>query len=103
MARRQTVFICGQCGRREAKWLGHCPNCGAWDSFVEERVIPAGGAGYAGRARRKASDGGGAAGAAPVRLSDVISSATQRFSSGIPELDIVLGGGDAVEDLKKEG
>jgi len=93
VAKQQTVFVCGQCGRREAKWLGHCPDCGAWDSFVEERVITAGGAGYAGRARRKASDGGGAVGAAPVRLSDVVSSASQRFSSGISELDLVLGGG----------
>ena len=93
MPRQQTVFTCGQCGRREAKWLGHCPDCGAWDSFVEERVVAAGGAGYAGRARRKKSDGGGVAGAAPVRLSDVVSSAVARFSSGIPELDLVLGGG----------
>ena len=93
MTRQQTVFTCGECGRREAKWLGHCPDCGAWDSFVEEKVVVTGGAGYAGRARRKGHDGGGAAGAAPVRLSDVVSSATQRFSSGISELDLVLGGG----------
>ena len=46
MAKTQTVFTCGECGRREAKWLGHCPDCGAWDSFVEEQVTPAGGAGY---------------------------------------------------------
>ena len=38
MAKTQTVFTCGECGRREAKWLGHCPDCGAWDSFVEEKV-----------------------------------------------------------------
>jgi DNA repair protein RadA/Sms len=91
--RRQTVFTCGQCGRREAKWLGHCPDCGAWDSFVEEKVAAASGAGYAGRARRKSGDGGGAGGAATVRLSDVVSSAVDRFSSGIAELDLVLGGG----------
>ncbi len=90
MPRRQTVFTCGQCGRREAKWLGHCPDCGAWDSFVEEQVVVSGGPS---RARRKGDDGGGAAGAAPVRLSDVVSSATARFSSGIAELDLVLGGG----------
>ncbi|MEI6726422.1 MAG: DNA repair protein RadA, partial [Actinomycetes bacterium] len=58
MPRQQTVFTCGQCGRREAKWLGHCPDCGAWDSFVEEKVVAAGGAGYAGRARRNRGDGG---------------------------------------------
>ena len=92
MAKKQTAFTCGECGRREAKWLGHCPDCGAWDSFVEEAVVPAGGAGYAGRARRKGVDGGGA-GAAPVLLSEVVSSAADRFSSGISELDLVLGGG----------
>ena len=92
MAKKQTVFTCGECGRREAKWLGHCPDCGAWDSFVEEAIVPAGGAGYAGRARRKGTDGGGA-GAAPVLLSEVVSSAADRFSSGISELDLVLGGG----------
>ena len=93
MPKTQTVFTCGECGRREAKWLGHCPDCGAWDSFVEEQITPAGGAGHAGRARRRKSghEAGGASGA--VRLSEVVSSATERFSSGIDELDRVLGGG----------
>jgi DNA repair protein RadA/Sms len=94
VAKTQTVFTCGECGRREAKWLGHCPDCGAWDSFVEEQITPAGGAGYAGRARRKTRDGAGSGAASgPVRLSEVASSATERFSSGIDELDRVLGGG----------
>jgi DNA repair protein RadA/Sms len=100
VAREQTVFTCRDCGRREAKWLGHCPDCGAWDSFDEERVA-AGGAGYGGRARKaKKNDGGGGGGASsapasfgPVRLSEVVSSAVERFSSGIAELDLVLGGG----------
>jgi DNA repair protein RadA/Sms len=89
VARTKTVFTCSQCGRREAKWLGHCPDCGAWDSFVEEtlaEVTPRG------RGRRKAEGGGGAA-AAPLRLADVVSSAAERFASGIDELDRVLGGG----------
>ena len=95
MAKQQTVFTCRECGRREAKWLGHCPDCGAWDSFDEERV-QAGGAGYAGRARRaKKGDGprGGSTSPGPVRLSEVVSSAVERFPSGIAELDLVLGGG----------
>ena len=91
VARTQTVFTCGECGRREAKWLGHCPDCGAWDSFVEEIVAAA----PKGRGRgKKAGDGaGGASASGPVRLSEVVSSATERFSSGIDELDRVLGGG----------
>ena len=88
MARRQTVFVCSQCGRREPKWLGHCPDCGAWDSFTEEVVAVAG-------HRRKggASDGAARGASGPVRLSDVTSSSVARFSSGIAELDLVLGGG----------
>ncbi len=88
MPKRQTVFICSQCGRHEAKWLGHCPDCQAWDSFVEERVTaPAG----AGRARRTNRSAAGAV--RSVSLAEVTSSAQQRFSSGTDELDRVLGGG----------
>jgi len=91
VAKTQTVFTCGECGRREAKWLGHCPDCGAWDSFVEEVVAAA----PRGRGRgAKTGDGvGGRSAAGPVRLSEVVSSAAERFSSGIDELDRVLGGG----------
>jgi DNA repair protein RadA/Sms len=90
VARTQTVFTCGECGRREAKWLGHCPDCGAWDSFVEEIVAAA----PKRRGRGSGSgDGAGGVAAGPVRLSDVVSSATARFPSGIAELDLVLGGG----------
>ena len=90
MAKTQTVFTCGECGRREAKWLGHCPDCGAWDSFVEEVVAAA----PKGRGRAKSGNGaGGGTATGPVRLSEVVSSATERFSSGIEELDRVLGGG----------
>jgi DNA repair protein RadA/Sms len=94
VARAQTAFTCNQCGRREPKWLGHCPDCGAWDSFVEEKLSPAGGAGYAGRSRRAVRErAGSGASAGPVSLSDVVSSAEERFGSGIAELDLVLGGG----------
>ena len=92
MARTQTVFTCNECGRREAKWLGHCPDCGAWDSFVEETVIETG-RGRGGRVRSRTGDGAGGAASGPVALSDVVSSSAERFASGIPELDLVLGGG----------
>ena len=89
MPKRQSVFVCSQCGRHEAKWLGHCPDCQTWDSFVEETLATS--PGGVGRARRKAR---GAAGhVTSVSLSDVTSSAQQRFSSGTAELDRVLGGG----------
>lgn len=89
MAKSQTVFTCGQCGRREAKWLGHCPDCGAWDSFIEEVVAAA----PRGRGRGTRGDWASGSAAGPVRLSEIASSAAERFSSGIEELDLVLGGG----------
>ncbi len=82
VARHQTVFLCGSCGRRELKWLGRCPDCGAWDSFVEEAPPSAA------AVRRGAAAPGKA-----LRLSEVASSAVARFTSGISELDLVLGGG----------
>ncbi len=87
------MFTCGQCGRTEARWLGKCPDCGAWNSFTEE-IVKSSVAGRGGKAapprRRPGADGGSAA-ARP--LTDFSSSAEDRFSSGIPELDRVLGGG----------
>jgi DNA repair protein RadA/Sms len=88
VARRQTVFVCGQCGRREPRWLGHCPDCGAWDSFAEELVAVPGP-----RGKKVAPNGAGRPATGPVRLSEVTSSSVTRFSSGVPELDLVLGGG----------
>jgi DNA repair protein RadA/Sms len=90
VAKSKTVFVCNECGRREPKWLGHCPDCGAWDSFLEETVSAA--PGRAGKSRQ-ARDGAGGAASGPVALSDVVSSAAERFTSGIAELDLVLGGG----------
>jgi DNA repair protein RadA/Sms len=91
VAKTRTAFVCRECGRNEARWLGHCPDCGAWDSFVEEVVAAA----PRGRGRGvKTRDGaGGASASGPVRLAEVVSAATERFSSGIEELDRVLGGG----------
>ena len=92
--RDHVVFTCGQCGHEEARWLGRCPDCGAWNSFTEEVVksVAAARGGTASPARRRR--GATAAGAAAVRpLSEFSSSADERFSSGIPELDRVLGGG----------
>jgi DNA repair protein RadA/Sms len=91
VAGAKTVFTCSGCGRREAKWLGHCPDCGAWDSFVEERVVEPAGRGGSGNTNTPAGAGGAAA--RPVALSEVVSSAAERFASGIAELDLVLGGG----------
>ena len=39
MAKVKTVFVCNECGYESAKWLGKCPSCGAWSTFVEEKVV----------------------------------------------------------------
>jgi DNA repair protein RadA/Sms len=95
VARRQTVFTCSQCGHQEHRWLGRCPDCASWNSFVEEVVVHTTGSGTRQRARVAGSGPrDGAAGyASAVALADVASSTHTRFSSGIDELDRVLGGG----------
>src|SRR5262245_2968796 len=86
--RASTVFICEQCGAQSPKWLGRCPECGSWNSFVEERAPDSGGAPAAGHRYALAGD------AAPARLySDVAIEAHARISTGIGEFDRVLGGG----------
>ncbi|MFL5825902.1 MAG: DNA repair protein RadA [Thermoleophilaceae bacterium] len=84
----KTVFVCSNCAADSAKWHGRCPSCGEWNSLVEERAAVAppgapsgGGAKRAGRALK------------PVLLSEVEAPHVDRFSSGIAELDRVLGGG----------
>ncbi len=84
------VFVCQECGSQASKWLGRCPDCEAWNSFVEERPIEtAPGAGL-GTGHRYALPGGtqGARRYADVALSD-----TPRLTAGIDEFDRVLGGG----------
>src|SRR6476469_1654106 len=89
MAKRpSTVFVCQECGSQSAKWLGRCGDCGAWNSFVEERPQEAGGAAAAGH--RYAL--GGAPGAARL-YADIEIEQHARLTTGIDEFDRVLGGG----------
>jgi DNA repair protein RadA/Sms len=85
------VFVCQECGSQSAKWLGRCPDCGAWNSFVEERPAPAGPGAVAGEHRYAMPGLGPAQGArkyADIELSD-----SPRLTTDIGELDRVLGGG----------
>ncbi len=83
MAKARTFFSCQSCGHSSHKWLGRCPECGGWNSFVEEREQAA---------RPRAGLAIGAASAPqPIAALDV--SEEQRVSTGMPELDRVLGGG----------
>ena len=81
---RTTVFFCQSCGYESPKWLGPCPGCREWNTFVEETVEKK----SAGRAREERR-----AAAVPVCLSSIEMKEEQRIRSGSEELDRVLGGG----------
>ena len=82
---KKTVFFCQECGYESPKWMGQCPGCKQWNTFVEETVSPAQG---------KAAKGiGGAKAAEPVSLSQVQIHEEERLHTGSKELDRVLGGG----------
>ena len=92
MARPLTIHVCSDCGHSEPRWMGQCPGCGAWNTFVEERGIATGRAPAAGSGGRRGAPSG--VGAAPVqRLREVEAVRVARLRSGIGELDRVLGGG----------
>jgi DNA repair protein RadA/Sms len=84
----KTVYVCQDCGSQSPKWLGRCPDCGAWNSFVEERAGES--AGTAATAHRYAIPGA----PSTARLySEIEVEQFPRLSTGIGEFDRVLGGG----------
>ncbi|MGH7706345.1 MAG: AAA family ATPase, partial [Vulcanimicrobiaceae bacterium] len=85
MAKAKTLFFCNSCGNESARWLGRCPGCEAWNTLVE---APAPERARAAAGRRSPSPAGG-----PLRLADVPIADVARRSTGMPELDGVLGGG----------
>jgi DNA repair protein RadA/Sms len=88
----KTVFVCQECGSQSPKWLGRCGDCGAWNSYVEERPQPNdGGIGAAAAAGHRYALAG-AAGAARL-YADIEIEQHARLTTGIDEFDRVLGGG----------
>ncbi len=91
MSKRPTVFVCQECGAQAPKWLGRCPDCGAWNAYVEERAPEAGGAPAA---EHRYAMPGRAGGAVEARLyADISIEQNARLATGIDEFDRVLGGG----------
>jgi DNA repair protein RadA/Sms len=89
MPRTRVLYSCQQCGAESAKWLGRCPDCGAWNSYVEGvRAAPLRPSAV-NEARSRAS----ATGAVPERLADVSLAELARIPAGLQEFDRVLGGG----------
>ena len=83
-----SVFFCQNCGYESSKWMGQCPGCKEWNSFVEEPVRKETHMGAASRT-------GGSRGSLPTPtvLADVCVRVEDRVSTGLKELDLVLGGG----------
>jgi DNA repair protein RadA/Sms len=89
MAKSKSVFVCQQCGAQRPRWEGRCSDCGAWNSFVEERAI----APMKGK-RASWTTGDGGAGPGLVGLDqETTGPAPARITTGIGELNRVLGGG----------
>jgi len=89
----RTAYVCGECGAEYSKWQGQCGECGAWNALSQIVLEPAGGAGAGPAVARR---GGWAGKVDPPRvtaLKDVGQAAEVRVSTGIGELDRVLGGG----------
>ena len=87
---KKSVFFCQNCGHEEAKWLGQCPACGEWNTFVEER-IDTGMAKGTGGVPRSVRESVRRADVVPI--TDVTADDDVRCRTGIRELDRVLGGG----------
>lgn len=81
--RQKTVFCCSECGNETVKWSGRCTACGAWDSLVEVKLD----------AKSKGSTKRTTSKKTPKLISELDTEAELRFSTGIGELDRVLGGG----------
>jgi DNA repair protein RadA/Sms len=84
MKHSKTLFACSSCGSQSQKWLGKCPDCGEWNTFVEELAAPP----VERRGAAPALGGGGS------RLYDEVDTVvSERMTTGISEFDRVLGGG----------
>lgn len=91
MAKKSIVFECQACGNQQSKWVGKCPECGAWDSFVElkaEQIAVL-------KEISRASKGAGNA----ICIEEVAIESFQRLDTGDKELNLVLGGGLVVGSL----
>ena len=87
MARIKTIYTCRECGYETPKWMGKCPDCGSWNTLEEREVAPEA---KPAEKKLKRTPGGDAP---AVRVDEIPDDAMERRSSGIAELDRVLGSG----------
>ena len=93
MAKAKTVFYCTNCGNETPRWQGKCPACGAWNTIEEHIEKPSAGSSV----KTKAAPVGQSK--RPQRLQEISSEGETRFSTGMGELDRVLGGGAVAGSL----
>ena len=87
MKKTETIFECQTCGYQTPKWLGRCPDCGKWDSFVENLTVLSGPARQPGVKKKNIAD------VEPLLLNSDDIENIERKKTGINELDRTLGGG----------
>ena len=81
----KTKFVCNECGYESLKWLGKCPSCNSWSTFVEEVEAP--------KNKYDISAGSASVRSVPKQLKDIGDDEGERLATGTKELDRVLGGG----------
>ena len=84
MAKAKQVFFCQECGYESSKWMGQCPGCKAWNTFVEEKVVTG---------ARKTAGKTAVLNSAPASILEVTTGEETRIGTGMSEFDRVLGGG----------
>ncbi len=87
MTRGKSIYVCHQCGAQQPRWMGRCPDCGEWDSLVEEQMTASSPSAHS------------IASAGPVPLTAIEGADADRYHMGISELDRVLGGGLVIGSL----
>ncbi len=85
----KSVFYCQSCGYESSKWMGQCPGCREWNTFVEETVKPS----VTGKKASKSTGLSSSETAKPMKLSEITLGEEDRFDTHIGELNRVLGGG----------
>lgn len=83
----KNIFFCSNCGHESAKWLGKCPACGEWNTFVEEKVV------VSKKSSIKGKQGGLVESSSPIKISEIEINDEVRIHMPSEELNRVLGGG----------
>jgi DNA repair protein RadA/Sms len=93
MAKKKTAFFCQNCGTQSPKWLGKCPSCGEWNTFVEEVLAPAENESWEEKSISKSSK------AKPITIKEIEATTEPRVKTNDNELNRVLGGGIVLGSL----